>query len=320
MTPAEASFLARDQIVALTDRIEEHSWAWSGAYLQVIARMGTDGGLYLLPVRSDPLLMYYDRNALRMYGLEEPRERWTMAEFVELARTLVDAGAQVLLTPELETAQPFIEMLGGSFPDQHGAATGVLDSDANAAALAAWLNAVPAEAMYSNPYLMEYESPALGLAWASRLYKAVRSAAGDYAIAPLPSAADGSPRHIALMTGLAIHKDSPNQDLAWELLKFIAGGSSDEAMHFLADNTLQQYRTGYRNEPVPKDEGLKQWLMREAAVARPVGLARFLSTWGAYGASYPSLFLADKRDWNQEELKRQLGEWARQIDAYAYSP
>lgn len=27
---------------------------------------------FLLPVRSDPMLMYYDRTVLRQYGLEEP--------------------------------------------------------------------------------------------------------------------------------------------------------------------------------------------------------------------------------------------------------
>jgi len=320
MTPAEAGLLARDRIVSLADLVEERSDAWSGAYLEVIERMALDGEPYLLPVRSDPMLIYYDRAALRMFGLAEPSEGWTMTEFGELVRAAVGAGLQVLLTAELETAQPFIEALGGSFPAQHEAAAGVLDSDATTAALEALLQAVPAEAMYNNPYLMEYESSALGMAWASRLYKAIRSEKGDYAIASLPSGADGSRRNISLMTGLAIHKDSPQQELARELLKYIGGESSDEAMNFLADNTLQQYRTGYRYEPVSRDDELKQWLMREATVARPVGLSRMLTSHGTYGTGYPPLFIADKHDWGREELKTQLGEWARQIDAYRYSP
>lgn len=243
-----------------------------------------------------------------------------MEEFAGLVRMLADDGAQVLLTTELETVQPFIEALGGSFPAQHEPASGVLDSDANAAALQWWLYAVPAAAMYNNPYLMEYDAPALGMAWASRHYKAIRSADGEYAIAPLPSAADGSRHNIALMTGLAVRKDSPRQELARELLRFIAGESGDEAMDFLADNTLQQYRTGYRTDPVPGDAKLKQWLVREAPIAKPAGLSRYLSSQGTYGPGYPPLFIADKIGWGQEELKAQLGEWARQIDAYRYTP
>ncbi|AGA57208.1 hypothetical protein [Thermobacillus sp.] len=99
-----------------------------------------------------------------------------MTEFGELVRTLVDANAQVLLTSDLETAQPFIENLGGSFPAQYEATAGILDSDANAAALKAYLSVVPEAALLNNPYLMSDGLPALGVAWASRHYKVDGSA------------------------------------------------------------------------------------------------------------------------------------------------
>ena len=319
MIPNEARSLAADRIVSLAELIENNHMQWEGDYDKVIGLVQLDGEPFLLPVRSDPLLVYYDRMQFRKIGIPEPLDGWTLAEFASAAAKLEEAGMNTLAPSSLEEMEPLVEALGGTYESSgNHLSVGYLDSEATAQAVHSYINMMPSTALRHGSINQQPEElPAMGLVWASRHYKALRSAAGDYAVAPIPSSLEGKHRNIALVSGLAISQESRQQELAWELMKFIMGDSSDTAMDFLADNTLANYRQGYRTEPAAKDNDLKQWMKHEATLAKPATFVMFLSQGGWYGPGFPRLYIGDMNG-AVEDVKQSLSLLAQQIDAWDF--
>ncbi|REK52502.1 MAG: hypothetical protein C6W55_16095 [Thermobacillus sp.] len=91
----EARLAGNGRLSSLESRIQENKPRWDGDYAKVIEQAEIDGIPYLLPVRSDPMMVYYDRLAFAQLGLPEPREGWPLEEFASAANRLAEAGLSV---------------------------------------------------------------------------------------------------------------------------------------------------------------------------------------------------------------------------------
>ena len=227
---------------------------------------------------------------------------------------LIETGEEVLTPAHLTEIEPFIKGLGGSyFSASDHTFTGYLDSEATVKAIEDYLARIPEVSLIGIPQLPKND-PAMGLVRATRHYKALRSTARDYQIAQVPSSSEGVRHNVAVISGLAITQQSRQQELAWELMKFIAGDSSEQAMDFLVSNTLENYRPSYRTEPTAKDTDLKQWMKHEAPDASPASMIMSDSQMG-YNYKNFNPYLGSLKE---EGIQQTLHMWAQQIDSWTF--
>ncbi|AGA59340.1 ABC-type sugar transport system, periplasmic component [Thermobacillus composti KWC4] len=259
LTVKEAWLSALDHIESLADRIEEEGPRWNGDYFNVIKAMEINGESYLLPVKSAPMIVYYRPDLMAAHQIAEPRDGWTFGEFEETLRRLAAQGLGTQLPDTLNAMEPIIRGLGGKYASSDLRVSGVLDSDATAEAFAQYA-AMLRESSYA-------EEMALRVVRSTESLRDIFEK--QYAIAPLPSTVEGVRYNASLMTGLAISKHSQQKELAWEFMKFLLGESSDEAMDFIVNHTLESDGVHTRIGHNPIYEELKQWMKHEITISQP---------------------------------------------------
>ena len=308
LTLKEAWLAALEHLDSLAGRLEEEGDRWEGEYRNVIKAMEINGEPYLLPVKSDPMIVFYKPDLLAANQVPEPRDRWTIGEFEETVRLLSSRGVGVWLPDTLNAMEPFIRGLGGEYASSDLRVSGFLDSDATANAFALYA-AMLRDSRTAGEHAM----------YVVRSTAAIHDLANtNYSIAPFPAAADGVRHNVSLMTGLAISKHSKQKELAWEYMKFLLGESSDEAMEFIATHTLESGGVNQRIGEKPLYEELKQWTKHEISISRP---ATFDLVW----YNDPSRDnIVPQRTREQLELytdaesaKTDLQLWAREIETKA---
>jgi|HigsolmetaAR203D_1030402.scaffolds.fasta_scaffold05244_5 ABC-type glycerol-3-phosphate transport system substrate-binding protein len=128
----------------------------------------------------------------------------------------------------------------------------------------------------------------------------------------MPAAPSGERLNASLMTGLAIMADSVQKDLAWELMAFIVGETSEEALRFVAANTLETSTMWYRSFPDERYETLKEVMAREIVHAVPAPFNQKVT----HPDAYPVLTLEElKAMADPEEGKAILARAAGLLDA-----
>ena len=168
---------------------------------------------------------------------------------------LANKGYPIYLPPDtLTTMEPIIRGLGGTLaaPDLH-VVSGYLDSDATAEAFALYA------AMLSD---LTGGTGEAGVERTFGMLRASQMLVGP-GIAPIPTSVEGVRHNNALMTGLAISKDSRQQELACAYMKYLAGDTSDDAMELRRDRvtipctcrsgawlSCSDMRTRRRQEPI----------------------------------------------------------------------
>lgn len=256
LTVNEARFAMLPHIESLAERIEDHAAAWEGDYRKLIELAEIDGEPYLLPITSDPMLVYYKPDIFAAEQIAEPRDGWTFGEYAEIVGKLAAKGYAVHHPETLNDMEPFITGLGGAYmsPDRRSV-SGYLDSEATAEAFVQFADMIP-----EIPDL--YEKTAV-----LRVYRSTvqfRDIFQDhYAIAPLPSDWEGRRYNNALITGFAISKTSVQPELAWAYMTFLLGETSEEAVDFVVNHTHENYGTHMRIGRKPIYEEMIGWLRSE---------------------------------------------------------
>lgn len=259
LTLTEARLAALDHIESLADRIEEEATRWDGDYFNVIRAIEIKGVPYLLPVKSNPMIVYYKPELLAAHQISEPHDGWTFGEFQETLQRLAAEGIGAQLPDTLNSMESFILGLGGKYMSSDLIVSGVLDSDATAEAFVQYASMLRESAQADETAVYVVRSTAA-------IYDLVD---GNYSIAPLPSTAEGIRHNASLMTGLSISKHSQQKELAWAYMKFLLGESSDEAMDFMASHTLESGGVHHRISSKPIYEELKKWTRHEIVISRP---------------------------------------------------
>src|SRR5690606_10366212 len=198
-------------------------------------------------------------------GLAEPREGWTITEYAETAAKLLAAGEPVYVPYSVDGVEPVVRGWGGMLAaDDRSRVSGYLDSPATVEAYVRYVQMMPQLGSNGDPRDLE----ALGMTSASELTRLSLSAQADHGVGPVPATLEGGRVNTAKMTGLAIVSDSSQKELALALMACIAGETSDEAMDFVAQNTLEVAAAAFRSEH-PKFDELRDRMKRESAIAEP---------------------------------------------------
>lgn len=318
----EVRYLMQDRVENLADRIDPVRSKWADGYAALIDSARVDGDPYLLPVRSDPMAVYYDRAVFRNYGIPVPQDNWTLSEFAAIAAKLADAGESVGIPIDLGGIEHIVSGMGGTYVSPDGRqAAGYLDSEATAQAFARYFAMMP-EGHYvignqiGNSSL-QIPAPAFGLARASVMYRPVRLTGKDYGLLPAPSPDEGPRTNTTLLTGLALTKDTQQPELAWALMEYIVGETGEEATSFVAANTLETAYRMVREEPDPRYEQLKEWMKLDYATAQPSAFDMFMGGVDKFYQNFPIQLPGTIKDYYEPSLVRSdLTQLAGHIDSW----
>lgn len=313
LTVFEARLL-QDRLESLSQRIEAESVHWQGDYMKVIELARTGDDLVLLPLTSNPLLVFYETDVLVSNGIPLPEEGWTLEDFAAIGRQLDGAGHAVGHALTLNAMEPFIKGLGGQFMGTDGRVAGTFDSDSTVQAFTRYAELLRAASLDGQaPSVMNI--PVLNVDRAASTH----AVSSRYSVAPLPDAPDGTRHNNAWMTGLAILADSRQQELAWEYMRYVLGESSDEAMDHVVLFTLEKQsltnniRGGQEAPQVYEDT--VSWMRHEIAHSPP---AAFDLVWydgnreGAAPQRLQQLYSYD----NAETARIDVAVWAQELQAY----
>ncbi len=314
MNMNEAQFTAKDRIINLGDRIMENEEKWDGDYADVIRSAEIGGVPYLLPVRSNPMMVFYDKTLFGQLGLPEPKIGWTMAEYADTAIKLVQVGATVSAPTGLNEVEHIIRGLGGEYASlDRSHISGYLDSESTTEAFVRYAQMMPSFILEGDPT----ELPAMGMWRATELRTPTRSTDKDYGLAPVPSTFEGTHYNTSLLSGLAITKESRQQELAWALMQFIVGENSEEAMDFIVRNALEVDHRAFRSDDNPKLAELREWMKYEAASATPSTLDMFMARGGYLGNQYPYRTQEQIEAYeNRDAAKQDLTLLAQQLESW----
>lgn len=266
--------------------------AWSGEYAKLIDAARIDDDMYIVPVRSDTRGVIYNKTVFKELGIAEPTEGWTWEQFIETSQKLRSNNYTTYVFGSLQGIEPIILGLGGRFssPD-HAHIAGYLDSKATIAAFErlSQLSFYDEVLLNNTPHAMVIDAPGNF----SGTYRSLTST-DDYALASMPAFNGTQAQNIASITGLAISKNSNHKKAAWELIKFIIGETDEEALHFVANNTLEFYQDRFLADPHPKQSLMIERLIQDWSSIVP---STFYMTTGILEHEYAPTV------WNNEDYK-----------------
>jgi multiple sugar transport system substrate-binding protein len=280
LTAYQAATMCADRLMDLGDWIGQEN-LWPGPYGDLISRATPAGDAVLLPIRVDPMVVWYDPAKFAELGLAEPEEGWTIIDYAEAARRLVAAGHAVYFPLELRDAESFIRSWGGKYTSPDGREViGWLDSEETIEVYVRYAQLVPEEDNWDK--LGTGELPALGIRQAAAMGSLIELKYAEYGVGPLPKAPDGERLNAARLSGFAVMRDSAQPVLAWELLKWLIGETDEEALTFAAMNTLDTIHGPFSTSENKSVAALREQARREIAVARPASFHPYLERPGYY--------------------------------------
>ena len=325
LTPYQAVNMHADRLLDLGDWIGQEN-LWPGPYGDLNSRVTSSGDAVLLPIRVDPMVIYYDPAKFAELGLKEPEEGWTILDYVEAGRRLVEAGYAVYFPVGVVDTESMIRSWSGQFASPDGREViGWLDSEETIEAFVRYTQLIPEEA---NPkkYNLGRDLAALGVGQAGALWQLIELRYAEYGVGPMPKAPDGERLNAARMSGAAIVKDSSQQALAWEFLKWLIGKTDEEAMEFAAINTLDTLHEPFRTSGNRSVAALREQTIKEIAYSVPASFYPYMARPGYFDMALPYPI----RSWEEDaayrdretarrELAAQAKEWEEWMAAAQYA-
>ncbi|AGA59339.1 ABC-type sugar transport system, periplasmic component [Thermobacillus composti KWC4] len=319
LTVNEARLPMKGRIVNLADRIEDMADKWQGDYMTLIEFAELEGEAYLLPIRSEPMMVFYITDIFENKGITPPWDGWTWDDYLSIGQQLVREGHAVWNPPSLNEVEPFIVGFGGRYTDAKHRIAGVMDSPETVNAFVRYaeiLNAVSSAEQFTSESAFMNRGLIVGRALR------IREEYERVSIAPIPEAPDGRRYNNSLMTGLAITTTAQQPELAWAYIKFMLGESSDEAIDAVVNYTVGASGADSSFQPIVRKpetlEELKQWLRYEITISPP---ASFDFAWmdrGSRASSAPGRPIPQYYAYTDvNTAQADLTQWAQEIEAYA---
>ncbi|MES2202303.1 MAG: sugar ABC transporter substrate-binding protein [candidate division FCPU426 bacterium] len=251
--------LGEDKLLDLTPFLEkEKDLKIADYYPAIVKRFSKDGKLFVLPRDISPIaVIYYNKSLFDKAGLSYPKDDWDWEALRKDARLLTHRSAdgkasQLGFADDRTTAEGWILSSGGSMvddpihptrisADSPEALRGIqfrwdlLQKDRSMASQAdtrAFL--VGGDSLFSNGMLAMYHS---GI-WKTPAFRKIK--AFDWDVAMFPKGPGGRRAFSSGGSGYAIRKDCADPELAWALIKSLAGpeGQKRLAMTGLAQPAL----------------------------------------------------------------------------------
>lgn len=239
---------------------------WNGPFAQLIDRTRVNGTASMLPVRSEPMVVYYDERVFGQLNIAAPHDNWTWDDFVT-ASELLNAESYITDIPDsLDAVEHVIQGLGGAYSTEDGLHfIEHLDSASTVSAFERYVSEM--RVLRSNAANKDGQK-ALGMGRPSELYSLLNDNI-NLRIARMPLFADGKRHNTILTTGLAISAESTNKSAAVELLKALAGDNEEEAVRFANYNALVKMNLKYMDKPLVQQDELLRVMELETANSVP---------------------------------------------------
>lgn len=264
------------------DYIDGARQGWDEQYASLIDKANIGGGQYILPVRSNPMVVYYSAQLFDQLGIEAPADDWTWDDFAHKARYVQDAGYKTGIMKTPSHIEHVITAYGGSYGSRDmSSLDGYLNSEETVEAFEYFYQHLNPHLEYwsSSSAYAHNEGPTLGISRASDMYLFLNAENRDYKLARTPLSSDGERINVTSLTGLGMLESSRNKELAWELMRFIVG---DDPMEFVAVNATAGSDSSYQKHIPEKYEDLLAYIKEESAWSQLSSLQYYISGLSPY--------------------------------------
>ncbi|MCA9255803.1 MAG: sugar ABC transporter substrate-binding protein [Phycisphaerales bacterium] len=230
-------FIDNDLLLNMTPIIESDAAFDLDRYFRNVVDVARRGdALYAIPLDFTPLVLFYNKRLFDAAGIPYPEQDWTCDEFLKVARALTidhPEGASkkqygLYFRNLMSLWVPWVWANGGSVLSPDGRhAEGYFNSEASVSAIRFLTDMITrshvapsdSEAAAAGVDLFQVGRAAMNVAghWMIIDY---RTANVDFGVTMLPSNT-GRPRTVIYESGLAINRETQQQALAWEYVKFM---------------------------------------------------------------------------------------------------
>ncbi len=239
---------------------------WTDGLAKLVDGTRLNGVPYMLPIKSEPMVIYYDEKVFGELYLTAPNEEWTWDDFIMASQQLNAEGYIVNIPDKFDVIEPIIKGLGGAYTSEDGMRfIDFLDSDATIAAFNQYSSDMR---LHSSDAASKAGHKALGMGRPSDLYSLLDENP-NLRIARLPLSSDGKRHNTVLTTGLAIAANSPNKTAAMELLKALTSDGEEEAVRFANYNALAMKNEKFSTKPLVQQDELLTVMKLESEISTP---------------------------------------------------
>lgn len=259
LTPNQVRWAADGQLEDLYFYLENFSDAgWGRDYMTLLDAAAIDMQHYLLPVRSDPMVVYYSQQIFDDLAIPYPEEGWTWSDFYRIQEQLNRAKQVSTGLLNMANIEHIIQEYGGTYMSADGEGfVETLDSEETYDAFRSYVAQIDLGVLFQlDPQMFDdsllLDFPAFGIVRSSQAdfaFREVHIAPRNYAFAPMPTSDQGQPSNNILVSGLAMTKQAQDKHLAWELMRYIVGDDPREPMSLVVNNTFDMHY----NTSVSKD-------------------------------------------------------------------
>src|SRR6266700_1871713 len=206
-----------------------------------------------LPYDFGPLVMFYNRDMFKKYGVAEPSNNWTYAQFLDAAKKMTKGNDHgFIANPALDPVLPFVLSSGGQYLTSDGKLN--LNNPQFAAAYQEYAKLAYQD--HVSPTLSVTESNNASFLWAAgnigmivdgpwNLINFKSTAKFPIGLAPIPAMSGGQVSIVA-GSGFGISNTTKNADAAWKAISVLTGPDAeqylaDSGRAFAARTAQQQY-------------------------------------------------------------------------------
>jgi multiple sugar transport system substrate-binding protein len=218
-----------------------------------------------LPYDFGPLVIFYNKDMFKKYGVPEPTNNWTYAQFLADAQKISKGNDHgFLANPSIDGVLPFVLSSGGQYLTSDGKLN--LNNPQFASAFQEYASL--AYQYHVSPTLSVTDSTNASSLWASGnaamivdgpwdLINYKTTAKFSFGIAPIPAMSNGQVSIVA-GSGFGISNTTKNADAAWKAISVLTGPEAEQYLAdagraFAARTAQQQY--WYKNA-VPGSEAV----------------------------------------------------------------
>jgi multiple sugar transport system substrate-binding protein len=220
----------------------------------IVKGLTYNGEVRALPYDFGPLVIFYNKDMFKKYGVPEPTNTWTYAQFQAAAQKMTHGNDYgFLANPSVDAILPFALSSGA----QYLTSNGQLNFKGNAQLAAAYQQyAQLAYQYHASPTLSVTESNNAGSLWAAGnvgmtvdgpwdLINYKTTAKFSFGIAPIPAQANGQVSVVA-GSGFGISNTTKNADAAWKAITVLTSAEAEQYLAsagraFSARTAQQQY-------------------------------------------------------------------------------
>lgn len=229
-----------NNFLPLDSYIKQNNFDISAFDPVIVKGLTYNGAVRALPYDFGPLVIFYNKDMFKKYGVSEPGNNWTYAQFLDAAQKMTHGNDHgFLANPAIDALLPFALSSGAQYltPD------GKLNFKGNAQLAAAYQEYAKLAYQYHvSPTLSVTESNNANFLWAAGnvgmtvdgpwdLINFKSTAKFPFGIAPMPAQANGQVSIVA-GSGFGISNTTKNADAAWKAISVLTG---PEAEQYLAD-------------------------------------------------------------------------------------